>query len=163
MMYQAQPPLEFIPPAFNPLFLRVVHLLLPSFINWQTAITQIEADNVEILADLYRQFQDHKIRFLLAFRHPQTEDPYSLGYLLSQLVPKVAREQGIELEDPTHAHFISDRGIPLWAGAHITWILSRLGGTPIQRGKADWTGLRSARDLLANGRFPMAASARRCH
>ena len=26
VIYQAQPPLEFIPPAFNPLFLRVVHL-----------------------------------------------------------------------------------------------------------------------------------------
>ncbi|MFK0733970.1 MAG: 1-acyl-sn-glycerol-3-phosphate acyltransferase [Gloeotrichia echinulata GP01] len=157
-MYQPQPPLEFIPPAFNPLFLRFVHLSLPSFIKWQTAITQIEADNVEVLADLYRQFQDNKIRFLLAFRHPQTEDPYSLGYLLSQLVPKVAQERNIGLESPIHAHFIYDRGIPLWAGSHITWVLSRLGGTPIQRGKADWTGLRSARDLFANGKFPIAAA-----
>lgn len=157
-IYQAQPPLEFIPPEFNPLFLRFVHLLLPSFINWKTAISQIEADNVEVLADLYRQFQEGKIRFLLAFRHPQTDDPYSLGYLLSQLVPKVAREQNITLEPPIHAHFIYDRGIPLWAGAHIGWVLSRLGGTPIQRGKADWTGLRSARDLFANGKFPIAAA-----
>ncbi|MHC5822549.1 MAG: glycerol acyltransferase, partial [Nostoc sp.] len=37
VIYQAQPPLEFIPPAFNPLFLRVVQLLLPTYINWQTA------------------------------------------------------------------------------------------------------------------------------
>ncbi|MBD2357253.1 1-acyl-sn-glycerol-3-phosphate acyltransferase [Tolypothrix sp. FACHB-123] len=157
-IYQAQPPLEFIPPRFNPLLLQLSHLLLPSLINWKTAITQIEADNVEILADLYRQFQDGKIRFLLAFRHPKTEDPICLGYLLSQLVPKVAREQDIKIQTPIHAHFIYDRGIPLWAGKHIGWLASNLGGTPIQRGKADWNGLRSARDLFANGTFPMAAA-----
>ncbi|WP_373529907.1 1-acyl-sn-glycerol-3-phosphate acyltransferase [Nostoc sp.] len=158
VIYQAQAPLEFIPPAFNPLFLRVVHLLLPTYINWQTAITQIEADNVEDLVDLYRQFQEGKIRFMLAFRHPKTDDPFCLSYLFSQLVPKVARSQGTMLQLPIHAHFIYDRGIPLWAGSYVGWIASRLGGTPIQRGKADWTGLRSARDLFANGKFPMAAA-----
>ncbi|MEH2410615.1 1-acyl-sn-glycerol-3-phosphate acyltransferase [Nostoc sp.] len=158
VIYQAQAPLEFIPPAFNPLFLRVVQLLLPTYINWQTAITQIEADNVEVLVDLYRQFQEGKIRFMLAFRHPKTDDPFCLSYLFSQLVPKVARSQGIALEYPIHAHFIYDRGIPLWAGSYVGWIASRLGATPIQRGKADWTGLRSARDLFANGKFPMAAA-----
>ncbi|MBW4613911.1 MAG: 1-acyl-sn-glycerol-3-phosphate acyltransferase [Desmonostoc vinosum HA7617-LM4] len=158
VIYQAQPPLEFIPPSLNPWFVRVFYLSLPSWIRWQTAITQIEADNVEILVDLYRQFQEGKIRFLLAFRHPQTEDPLCLGYLFSQLVPKVAREQGTRLQLPIHAHFIYDRGIPLWAGAHIGWMASRLGGTSIQRGKADWTGLRSARDLFANGKYPIAAA-----
>jgi 1-acyl-sn-glycerol-3-phosphate acyltransferase len=157
-IYQAQPPLEFIPPRFNPLLLQLAHLLLPSWINWKTSITHIEADNVEILADLYRQFQEGKIRFLLAFRHPKTEDPLCLGYLLSQLVPKVAREKDIKIQTPIHAHFIYDRGIPLWAGEHIGWIASHLGGTPIQRGKADWNGLRSARDLFANGKLPMAAA-----
>ncbi|WP_017655922.1 glycerol acyltransferase [Fortiea contorta] len=155
---QAQPPLEFIPPALNPLVLRFVHLLLPSWIKWQTAINQIEAENVAALADAYHQFQQGKVRFMLAFRHPKTEDPFSLGYLMSQLVPKVAREQGIGLQSPIHAHFIYDRGIPLWAGEHVGWIVSHLGGTPIQRGKADWNGLRSARDLFANGKFPMAAA-----
>ncbi|MFN6566081.1 glycerol acyltransferase [Nostoc minutum NIES-26] len=158
VIYQAQPPLEFISPKFNPLLLQAVHLLLPSWINWQTAITQIEADNVEVLVDLYRQFQEGKIRFLLAFRHPKTDDPFCLTYLFSQLVPRVAREQGKALQPPIHAHFIYDRGIPLWAGSYVGWIASRLGGTPIQRGKADWTGLRSARELFANGQFPMAAA-----
>ncbi|WP_414563542.1 MULTISPECIES: 1-acyl-sn-glycerol-3-phosphate acyltransferase [unclassified Anabaena] len=158
VIYQAQAPLEFIPPAFNPLILRGFHLLLPSWINWQTAITQIEADNVEVLVDLYRQFQEGKIRFMLAFRHPKTDDPFCLGYLFSQIMPKVARQQNAALQLPIHAHFIYDRGIPLWAGAYTGWIASHLGGTSIQRGKADWTGLRSARDLFANGKFPMAAA-----
>jgi hypothetical protein len=158
LIYQAQPPLEFIPPAFKPWFLEAVHLLLPTWLRWKSAIAQIEADDVEVLVDLYRQFQEGKIRFLIAFRHPKTQDPFCLGYLFSQIVPKVARQMGVSLQHPIHAHFIYDRGIPLWAGSHIGWIASSLGGTPIQRGKADWTGLRSARDLFANGRFPMAAA-----
>ncbi|MBD2626726.1 1-acyl-sn-glycerol-3-phosphate acyltransferase [Trichormus variabilis] len=157
-MYQAQPPLEFIPPALNPLLLRFVHLFLPDWIRWKTPISQIEAENVEVLLDLYQQFQEGKIRFMLAFRHPKTEDPLCLAYLFSQLVPKVARQRGVQLQHPIHAHFIYDRGIPLWAGKHIGWLASHLGGTPIQRGKADWTGLRSARDLYINGKFPMAAA-----
>lgn len=157
-MERAQPPLEFIPPALNPLFLRFTQFALPIWIETSTAISQIEADNVEILMDLIRQFQENKIRLMMAFRHPQVEDPLCLGYLLSKLVPRTAREQGIVLQHPIHAHCIYDRGIPLWAGSHIGWVLSRLGGTPIQRGKADWTGLRSARNLFANGRFPMAAA-----
>ncbi len=155
---QAQAPLEFIPPALNPCVLRITQLLLPAWIPSQTILSQIEAENVEILVKLVNEFQQKKIRFLIAFRHPQTEDPFSLGYLLSHIVPKVARQQGIKLNYPVHAHFIYDRGIPLWAGSHIGWFLSRMGGTSIQRGKADWAGLRSARNLFAEADFPIGAA-----
>lgn len=157
-MYQAQPPLEFIPPAFSPLFLRAVYTFLPLWMRCHTPITDVEAENVEILANLYQEFQEGKNRFLIAFRHPNTNDPFSLGYLFSKITPKVARQKGIPLKNPVHVHFIYDRGIPLWAGEYVGWVASRLGATPIQRGKADWTGLRSARDLFANGPFPMAAA-----
>ncbi|MEL7241026.1 MAG: 1-acyl-sn-glycerol-3-phosphate acyltransferase [Cyanobacteria bacterium J06573_2] len=155
---QAQAPLEFIPPKFNPLLLRITQLLLPAWIPSQTILSQIEAENVKTLVKLVNEFQQKKIRFLIAFRHPQVEDPFSLGYLFSHIVPKVARQEGIKLNYPVHAHFIYDRGIPLWAGSHIGWFLSQMGATPIQRGKADWTGLRSARNLFAEGNFPMSAA-----
>ncbi|MDY6898009.1 MAG: 1-acyl-sn-glycerol-3-phosphate acyltransferase [Cyanobacteriota bacterium] len=155
---QAQAPLEFIPPKFNPSVLRITQLLLPAWIPSQTILSQIEAENVKTLVKLVNEFQQKKIRFLIAFRHPQVEDPFSLGYLFSHIVPKVARQEGIKLNYPVHAHFIYDRGIPLWAGSHIGWFLSRMGATPIQRGKADWTGLRSARNLFTEGKFPMSAA-----
>ncbi|TAE56603.1 MAG: 1-acyl-sn-glycerol-3-phosphate acyltransferase [Nostocales cyanobacterium] len=157
-MYSAQPPLEFIPPAFNPLLLTAIHLLLPQWLKWKTSINTIEAENVETLAKLYHQFQTGKVRLMLAFRHPKTDDPFCLTYLFSQLLPQVAKQQNINLQYPIHAHFIYDRGIPLWAGKYVGWLAANLGGTPIQRGKADWTGLRSARDLFINGQFPMAAA-----
>ena len=157
-MNQAKPPLEFIPPEFNPSVLRITQLLLPAWIYSRTIISKIEAENVKTLVNLVQEFQQKKIRFLISFRHPQVEDPFVLGYLFSHIVPKVARQEKIKLNYPTHAHPMYDRGIPLWAGSHVGWFFSRLGGTPIQRGKADWTGLRSARNLFVDGLFPMAAS-----
>ena len=157
-MVQVQPPLEFIPSQLNPLVLRLVTLLLPAWLRSRSAITEVRAANVVELAKLYQQFQAGKSRFLLAFRHPTTDDQLCMAYLLHHILPQVARQQGISLRYPTHSHFIYDRGIPLWAGAQIGWLYSRLGGTSIHRGKLDRTGLRAARDLFANSNFPIAAA-----
>ncbi|BAU15536.1 phospholipid/glycerol acyltransferase [Leptolyngbya sp. NIES-3755] len=153
-----QPPLEFIPPDFNPNVLRIARSILPIWMRRKTSIAQIEAVNVEQLVELYQQFQAGKIRLLLAFRHPSADDPFSMMYLMHCLLPRTARRMGIRLNSPTHAHFMYDRGIPLWAGSSIGWIYSKLGGTPIHRGKLDRTGLKSARNLLANGQFPLMAA-----
>lgn len=153
-----QPPLEFIPPKFDPKVLWVVQRLLPFAMRQRTAIRDIEVKHIEVLADLYRQFQAGKIRLLLAFRHPSADDPFCLCHMLWKLLPAAAQKQGIPFQQPTHAHFIYDRGIPLWAGDWVNWLYPRLGGTPIHRGKLDLTGLRSARDLFANGPFPMMAA-----
>ncbi|HEY9812007.1 MAG TPA: 1-acyl-sn-glycerol-3-phosphate acyltransferase, partial [Candidatus Sericytochromatia bacterium] len=147
-LIQAQPPLEFIPPALNPLVVKGVKMLLPLWLRSRTSITEIKADNVETLADLYQQFQTGKTRFLMAFRHPSADDPFSLFYLISYILPKVAKQKGISLKQPLHSHFMYDRGIPIWAGSIVTWLYPRLGGTSIHRGKLDRVGLRSARNLL---------------
>ncbi|HEY9861439.1 MAG TPA: 1-acyl-sn-glycerol-3-phosphate acyltransferase, partial [Candidatus Obscuribacterales bacterium] len=155
---RVQPPLEFIPPAFNPLVLQVAQGLLPLWLRSRTAITRIQASNVEELVDCYHQFQAGKIRFLMAFRHPSTDDPFCMAHLHSSILPRVAKQQGVVLRHPIHAHFIYDRGIPLWAGSQIGWLYSRLGGTPIHRGKVDRMGLRSARNLFVDGKLPLAAA-----
>jgi 1-acyl-sn-glycerol-3-phosphate acyltransferase len=156
-MVYVQPSLEFIPPALNPLVLRLTQLLIPVLVRSRTDITQIQADNTQVLAELYHQFQAGKIRLLLAFRHPSPDDPFCMAYLLHRLLPQVARQQQMLLQRP-HAHFIYDRGIPLWAGARVAWLFSNLGGIPIHRGKVDRIGLRTARDLLVNGSYPMAVA-----
>jgi hypothetical protein len=155
---QAQPPLEFIPPALDLNVLRLVQMAFPLWMRSRTSLAEVKATNVEELVRLYEQFQAGKIRLLLAFRHPSTNDPLTMGYLLARLLPQVAKQQGVKLQAPYHAHFMYDRGIPLWAGAAVGWLYSRLGGTPIHRGKVDRMGLRSARDLFANGAFPLMAA-----
>ncbi|MDJ0525505.1 MAG: 1-acyl-sn-glycerol-3-phosphate acyltransferase, partial [Microcystis sp. M53600_WE12] len=154
----AQPPLEFIPPDLNLLLLKGCQIFLPLWLQTQTNLREISAANLETLITFYQKSQEKKVRLLLAFRHPSINDPYCMAYLLWKLVPKKAKELGIKLPAPIHAHFMYDRGIPLWAGERVGWLYSKLGGTPIQRGKADLIGLRSARRLLLEGDYPLAAA-----
>jgi hypothetical protein len=155
---QAQPPLEFIEPKFNPLVYKTTQLLQPTWVRWRAKIADVEVSNAGALVELYRQFQEGKIRFMMAFRHPSTNDPLCMNYLLSNYLGKVAKQQGVKLQRPIHAHFIYDRGIPLWAGKGVGWYYSQMGCTPIRRGRVDLVGLRSIRHLFALGRFPMAAA-----
>lgn len=153
-----QPPLEFIPPAYDPNVRRVADWTLPLVMRSRTTIREIEAINVETLVDLYRQFQEGKVRLLLAFRHPSSKDPFCLGHLIWRVLPQTAQAMGVPLKHPVHSYFLYDRGIPLWLGNWAAWLFPRLGGTPIHRGKLDLIGLRSARDLFANGQFPLTAA-----
>ncbi|MBC6471469.1 MAG: 1-acyl-sn-glycerol-3-phosphate acyltransferase [Hormoscilla sp. GM102CHS1] len=153
---KVQPALEFIPPAFNPTVLRVTQWLLPLWLN-KMGCASIETENVKVLADIYRQFDLGETRFLIAFRHPNSpNDAFCMAHLLWQAMPQAAKDRGLTLKYPVHSHFIYDRGIPIWAGSFASWMFSRLGGSSMQRGKLDRQGLRSARNLMTNGQFPIA-------
>ena len=156
-IHRAQPALNFIPPNYSPLLKQVMKPLMPVWTSWQTELAEVEARNVETLARFYHEFELGKTRLLLAFRHPNPTDPYVLSHLLWRDLPQTARQMGLPLK-ATHSHFIYDRGIPLWAGSYLGWLFSRLGGIPIQRGKLDLQALKTARNLLANGQFPLAVA-----
>lgn len=158
LIEQIQPALKFIPPAFNPTVFNASKLILPWYIKQNEAISKIETENIAKLAQLYQEFNTGKTRFLLAFRHPSTSDPLCLFYLIWHLLPKEIKQQKINLKNTPHAHCIYDRGIPIWAGSLTQWLFPKLGATSIQRGKLDREGLKSARNLMINGQFPLAAS-----
>lgn len=94
----ARPPLEFISPSFNPFVLKGCQTFLPLWLQWKTNVAKIEGDRVERLAELYQQFQQGKMRFLMAFRHPSINDPYCMAHLMWKLVPQTARNQKIGLK-----------------------------------------------------------------
>ena len=158
-----QPPLEFIPPAFTPWVCRAAQLATPAWLHWRTGVDGFEYEGLAELVDLVHQFEQGQVRLLLAFRHPTADDPLCLMQLFGYDLPRAAKRKEVPLKGLTwkglsHFHFIYDRGIPLWAGDFVGWLYSRLGGVPIHRGKVDVQGLRSARELLVNGRFPLAAA-----
>lgn len=155
---QAQPPLEFLPPQFDPLVYRTTRLLVPQWMRWREKIVDLQVNRAEVLVDLFQQFQAGKIRLMMAFRHPSANDPLCMFHLLSRNIPKTAKQLGVKLQLPVHSHFIYDRGIPIWAGEIVTWLYPRLGGIPIRRGKVDLMALRSIRELFASGHFPMTAA-----
>jgi len=122
-------------------------------------ITQVEVRYPERLVEVFQQFQAGKIRLMLAFRHVEVDDPLSGLYLFSRLVPKTARQMGVSLRCPLHVHFLFDRGMPLWGGPWLGWLLSRMGGVSVHRGKhPDWQALRCAREVMLNGELPFAVA-----
>jgi hypothetical protein len=155
---QAQPALDFIEPQYQPWVRWLGKLAIKPWLRLQKGITHTEIQNAKTLIDLYHKFQSGKVRFLIAFRHPTTIDPPLVTHVVWNKITAIARQQGQPLASPPHVHFIYDRGIPLWAGSVVAWVISHLGGTPIRRGSLDTVGLRSIRHLFANGEFPMAAA-----
>jgi 1-acyl-sn-glycerol-3-phosphate acyltransferase len=153
---QAQPALKFLPPAFNPVVFRLARLLLPWWIKFQIKINRIDTVNIDRLVQLFNQFQHQQIRLILAFRHPSPDDGFAMMHLLSQALPQAAQKQRVKLVIPPHAHFIYDRGVPIWAGKFVSWLAPNLGATPIHRGKLDRVGLKSIRHLLLQGKLPLA-------
>jgi hypothetical protein len=151
-------PLEFLPPRLDGRVVAVCRGLLPLWLRRRSRIGAIEVRQVERLVEAMQQFQAGETRLLLAFRHPSLDDPAVLGHLLWNVLPREGRQRGVRWRPAPHAQFLYDRGIPLWAGAATGWMLSRLGGSSIQRGRLDLPGLRSARELLLNGPHPFAAA-----
>lgn len=163
VMPHVHPKLEFIPQRFNPLVLQFARSLLPILLSvrlrpWlPSGISDIEVVNGKTLVELFHQFQLGKIRLLIAFRHPHVDDPLCMFHLLSKALSPIARQHQIPLRHPIHSHFLYDRGMTIWAGKWLGWFFSRMGGIPIHRGKRlDRTGMKAAREILLNGKFPLA-------
>jgi 1-acyl-sn-glycerol-3-phosphate acyltransferase len=163
IIQQAQPGLDPIPVRFSPIVVRLVHWLLPLFMRvrlwpWLPAgIVQVDVRHIERLLLLLQQFQQGKIRLMLAFRHVEVDDPLAGLYLLSRAIPQAAQQQSVPLQYPLHTHFFYDRGMPLWGGSGLGWMLSQMGGVSIRRGKQpDRQALKAARSLFVNGAFPFA-------
>jgi 1-acyl-sn-glycerol-3-phosphate acyltransferase len=153
---KARAPLTFLPPKFDLWVLRLVTWVLPVWLKYKLKIDRIDAVDIDRLVEMYKQSQMGKLRLVLAFRHPSSLDPFCMAYLSTKILPAAARKHRIRLATPVFAHFLYDRGLPVWAGQFVGWLLPRLGGIPIHRGRADRLGLNTARDLLVNGLMPLA-------
>ncbi len=158
-----RPPLRPIPPAFDRRVLALVHAALPlllrlRFFPWLPAgISGIEVVDGDTLSRCLQGFHAGENRLILAVRHAEVDDPLAALWLLSRDQPRRARRLGLAIGRPVHAHFLFDRGMPLWAGPIAGWLLGRLGGVSLRRGRQpDWTALRQARQLVLSGRFPFA-------
>ncbi|MFN9548216.1 MAG: 1-acyl-sn-glycerol-3-phosphate acyltransferase [Cyanobacteriota bacterium] len=154
----ASAPLEFLPPRLDGRVLAMSRWLLPLWLRRQSHITRLTVRHPDRLLEAMAGFQAGESRLLIAFRHPSVDDPACMAHLLWQALPREARRRGLRLRRAPHAQFLYDRGIPLWAGQSVGWLLSRLGGCSIQRGKLDAPALRTARQLLLDGLHPLAVA-----
>jgi 1-acyl-sn-glycerol-3-phosphate acyltransferase len=159
----AGPPLRPIAAAFDGRVLALLQAALPLLLRWRlfpwlpAGIRRLEVVDGDILCRCLHRFHRGEIRLILAFRHSEVDDPLAALWLLGRDQPRRARRLGLAIGRPTHAHFLFDRGMPLWGGAGLGWLLGRLGGVSLRRGRhPDWTALRRARHLVREGGFPFA-------
>ena len=153
---RVQPPLKVYSPKVNQFILKILRLITPFWLRWQCGIKQIETRYIDRLVEVTKKFQDGKARYMLAFRHPTTDDPFGMLYLLAYAVPEQAREMGIKFAKPPHSFFVYDRGISLWAGDYINWLFPALGGISTFRSKLDRTALNLMRKQITNGDAPLS-------
>jgi 1-acyl-sn-glycerol-3-phosphate acyltransferase len=161
---RAQAPLKFLPPNLQLWVLKLVICLLPHWLKHHLKISQINVSEIDRLVSVYKQSQVGTSRLILAFRHSSNDDMFCLGYLLTKLLPMGAGRHQIVLKAPVFAHFLYNspkerqhpQGMTLWAGNFVTWLYRRIGGIPIYRGRPDRLALKTAKDLLVNGRMPLA-------
>jgi hypothetical protein len=153
---KAQPRRAFLSPKFSLWVLRLVSWVLPFWLKHKLSITQVDVADIDRLVEVYKQSQMGRLRLILAFRHPSSDDSFCLGHLLTKILPTAAKKHRISLRSPVFAHFLYDRGTSLWAGKYASWLYPKLGGIPIHRGRSSQVGLNIARDLLVNGLMPLA-------
>ena len=153
----ARPALRRLPTRPSRLVQAVVSRLLPLVFRSQ-GLEIRNGNAAEGLARAFAAQQSGRCNLLIAFRHPSTRDPVVLADLFWNRVPKTARQLKLPLARPIQLRFLYDRGIPIWAGPVIGWLLQRSGGIAIHRGRLDRPALAQARAALAQGRYPLVVA-----
>jgi hypothetical protein len=153
---QARSPIKLSPPVFKPWSLTIARWFLPFWLKRRLRIERVYSNNVEQLVELCRKFQNGNTRLILAFRHPSRDDIFCLSHLLARSLPESGDRYRISLDKPFFAHFFYDRHLPQWAGRTIAWLFPKLGGIAIDRGTIDRDGMDIARNILFEGKLPLA-------
>lgn len=150
----ARPALRRLPTRPSRWVQAVVRRLLPGLFRLQG----LECRDGNAAAELARAIaaqQRGETCLLIAFRHPSTRDPVVLADLFWNRVPREAQRLQQPLLRPVALRFLYDRGIPIWAGPLIGWLLQRCGGIAIHRGRLDRPALHQARQVLEQGHYPL--------
>ena len=153
----ARPALRRLPTRPNRMVQSVVSRLLPLLFRSQ-GLEIHQGNAAEGLAKAFAAQQSGGCNLLIAFRHPSTRDPVVLADLFWNRVPQAARRLKLPLPRPIQLRFLYDRGIPIWAGQVIGWLLQRSGGIAIHRGRLDRPALSQARAALTQGRYPLVVA-----
>ena len=153
----ARPALRRLPTRPSRMVQAVVSRLLPLLFRSQ-GLELSHRDAAEALAKAFAAQQSGGCNLLIAFRHPSTRDPVVMADLFWNGIPRAARRLKLQLPRPIQLRFLYDRGIPIWAGPVIGWLLQRSGGIAIHRGRLDRPALAQARAALAQGRYPLVVA-----
>ena len=152
-----RPPLHFLPPARHPWVLLVARPL-----SWlqvrMLGIRKVETTGGRHLVELYRGMQEGRTRFIIAFRHPSTDDGPLVVRLMCGIAPKEAARLGVRLSRAPKGYFLYGRDVPEWAGRWLAWFFPRLGALSVFPGQLDSQSLTAIRRCLTDAPHPLAVA-----
>lgn len=154
--YGAQAGLSFLEPRFSRVVHELVRLASPLYLRFGEGVAGVELEGEETLRAEFSRFFAGDSRLIVAFRHPSVSDAPLLSYLFAHLLPRRARRGGRPFGRPSHVHFLYGRGVPVWAGRPVGWILPRVAAIPVYHRRLDSRGMSAVREAAVNGRFPLA-------
>ena len=152
----AQGGLAFLAPRFSPTVHTFLSAVSPAYLRLGEGISAVRTERAETLVSEMESFCAGRSRLIIAFRHPSVSDAPLLAYLFTRRLPRIARRLGMRLPRRTHVHFLYGRGVPVWAGAALAWILPRIAAIPVYNRRHDSRGMAAVRKTALEGRFPLA-------
>lgn len=95
-------------------------------------------------------------RTIIAFRHPSRDDPVVLFHVLARLVPRASTDQGFRPTHPISPVFLYGRGVAVWGGPFVAWILPRSGAISVYHHQLNRASLDQVFDEVERGIQPLA-------
>jgi hypothetical protein len=154
--YGAQGGLSFLTPRFSRLAHGLVRAASGVYLRLGEGVHRVSVEGQQVLVEEFRRFFAGKSRLIIAFRHPSVSDAPLLTYLFARHLPRLARREGRPFHRRSHVHFLYGRGVPVWAGRAVGWLLPRVAAVPVYHRRLDSRGMAAVREAAVHGRFPLA-------
>jgi hypothetical protein len=129
--------------------------VIPVYLRLALQFRGVEMLFPERLVDAVRDFQQHRTRLIVAFRHPYGDEPQLLFHVFENMVPRVAQTLGRPLAYRSHLRPVHDYAVALWGDAVIRFLLPRVGALPVYHVKFDSDSLNGIRAVMRNGPCPL--------
>jgi hypothetical protein len=100
--------------------------------------------------------QEGRARFIIAFRHPSTDDGPLVMRLMCGIAAKEAARLGVRLSRAPKGYFLYGRDVPEWAGRWLAWFFPRTGAMSVFPGQVDSQSLTAIRRCLTEDPHPLA-------
>ena len=150
-----RPPLHFLPAARRPWLLAISHW--GSWLQIRAlGIRRVDTTGGRHLVEMYRGLQEGRARFIIAFRHPSTDDGPLVFRLMCGIAAKEASRLGARLPHAPRGYFLYGRDVPEWAGRWLAWFFPRLGAMSVFPGQLDTQSVNAIRRCLTEAPHPLA-------
>ena len=152
-----RPPLRFLPAAARPWLLAIARpgsLLQTRMLG----IRRVETTGGRHLVDMYRNLQEGRARFIIAFRHPSIDDGPMVFRLMCRIAGQEAGRLGVRLARAPKGYFLYGRDVPEWGGRYLAWVFPRLGALSVFPGRLDSPSLSAIRRCLTDAPHPLAVA-----